>query len=94
LVYSLYTADQFNAERLAGRADVTSNPSAYSLFTGPQADVRLDGLVLPVSAPGTLSMKLQSSDNLSTWTDEVVVQNVQIDLSGPKKFFRFQAVVP
>jgi hypothetical protein len=94
LVYSLYTADQFNAERLAGRTDVTSNPLAYSLFTGPQADVRLDGLVLPVSAPGTLSMKLQSSDNLSTWTDEVVVQNVQIDLSGPKKFFRFQAVVP
>ena len=94
LLYSLYTANQFNAERLAGRADVTSNPSSYSLFTGPQADVRLDGLVLPVSAPGTLSMKLQSSDNLSSWTDEVVVPNVQINLSGPKKFFRFQAVVP
>jgi hypothetical protein len=39
-------------------------------------------------------MKLQSSDNLSSWTDEVVVPNVQINLSGPKKFFRFQAVGP
>lgn len=94
LLYSLYTADQFNAERLAGRTDVTSDPSAFGLFTGPQADVRIDGLVLPFEAPNTLTMKLQSSDNLSTWTDEAVVQNVQIDLSGPKKFFRFQAVAP
>ena len=92
LLYSLYTADQLNTERLAGRADVTSNPSAYSLFTGPQADVRLDGLVLPVSASGTLSMKLQSSDNLDIWTDVAVVPDVQINLSGPNRFFRFQAV--
>ena len=92
LLYSLYTADQLNTERLAGRNDVTSNPSAYSLFTGPQADVRLDGLVLPVSASGTLSMKLQSSDNLDIWTDVAVVPDVQINLSGPNRFFRFQAV--
>lgn len=45
-LYSLYMVDQFNAERLAGRADVT------------------------------------------------VVPNVQINLGGPKKFFRFQAVAP
>lgn len=43
---------------------------------------------------GTRSMKLQSSDNLGSWTDVAVVPDVQINLNGPKKFFRFQAVAP
>jgi hypothetical protein len=54
---------------------------------------RPDGLVLPASALGTRSMKLQSSDNLSGRTDESTMPNVQIDLSGAKKFLRCQAVV-
>lgn len=36
----------------------------------------------------TRSMKLQSSDNLSGRTDNSTMLNVQIDLSGAKKFLR------
>jgi phosphodiesterase/alkaline phosphatase D-like protein/2',3'-cyclic-nucleotide 2'-phosphodiesterase (5'-nucleotidase family) len=92
--YGLFTSAQLSAERLSGRADVTTNPSAYSLFTAPQADVRLDGLVLPLQTNNTLTMKLQSSDNLTSWTDLATVPSVTVNLVGPKKFFRFQAVPP
>jgi hypothetical protein len=39
-------------------------------------------------------MKLQSSDNLTSWTDLATVPSVTVNLVGPKKFFRFQALPP
>lgn len=92
--YGLFTSAQLSAERLSGQVDVTSNPAAYSLFTAPQADVRLDGLVLPLQTNNVLTMKLQSSDDLASWSDLATVPGVTVNLVGPKKFFRFQAVPP
>jgi 2',3'-cyclic-nucleotide 2'-phosphodiesterase (5'-nucleotidase family) len=72
-----------------GIATVQSNPRAYGLFTAP--GIRLDASFLEFTADATATMKLQSSDDLETWTDEATVENVEIDLSGGKRFFRFQA---
>jgi len=92
--YGLFTSADVSASRLLGQTDVTSNPSNYSLYTAPTADVRLDGLVLGLETNNVVTMKLQSSDNLTSWTDISTVPNVNVNVSGSKKFFRFQAVLP
>jgi 2',3'-cyclic-nucleotide 2'-phosphodiesterase (5'-nucleotidase family) len=75
--------------RTYGQADVTGNPNAYGLYNAPS--LRLDNAIMEFAVDSTATMTLQSSGNLTDWNDEVVVPNVQIDLSGNKRFFRFQA---
>jgi 2',3'-cyclic-nucleotide 2'-phosphodiesterase (5'-nucleotidase family) len=78
--------------RQSGRDDVTLSPGDFGLYTAPS--LRLDGAVLEFSTNATATMKLQSSGNLTDWVDEAVVEDVEIDLSGDKRFFRFQATQP
>ena len=77
------------AGRIAGRNDVIAAPGNYDLYEAQS--LRLDNQVLEFGANGNATMTLQSSGNLVDWEDEAVVPNVQIDLSGDKRFFRFKA---
>jgi hypothetical protein len=68
------TSTQVNAAlagiRTAGRADVTSNPSAFSLYTASSIqDLRGTGNLLIQASGGnvTLSLPLEKSDDLGDW---------------------------
>ncbi len=87
----MFTPAQIAENRLAGRREVIGDPTAYGLFTAPRADLRLDGLVLPISTNALVNFKLQSSDDLKRWVDTVVITNVPVDLTMPTRFFRFRA---
>ena len=89
--FNLFTPAQIAENRLAGRREVIGDPTAYGLFTAPRADLRLDGLVLPISTNALVNFKLQSSDDLKRWVDTVVITNVPVDLTVPTRFFRFRA---
>lgn len=89
--FSLFTSLQLDGARQAGRTDVLTAPASYGLYTAPRADIRIDGMVLPFTTNATVTFKLQSSDDLSTWIDTAVVPNVSVDLTTPAKYFRFRA---
>jgi 2',3'-cyclic-nucleotide 2'-phosphodiesterase (5'-nucleotidase family) len=89
--FNLFTPAQIAENRLAGRREVIGDPTAYGLFNAPRADLRLDGLVLPISTNAPVNFRLQSSDDLKRWVDTVVVTNVPVDLTVPTRFFRFRA---
>ncbi len=74
---------------LVGQQQVTSDPAAFGLF--PARGIKLDDVFLEFTENATLDMIFQSSGDLETWTDEAVVPDVTIDLSGNKRFFRFKA---
>ena len=61
------------------------------MFGSPRADFRLDGLILPLVSNAVVTLKLQSSDDMDVWVDTVIVPDVEVDLTAPTKFFRFQA---
>jgi hypothetical protein len=89
--FNLFTPAQIAENRLAGRREVIGDPTAYGLFSAPRADLRLDGLILPISTNAPVNFRLQSSDDLKRWVDTVVVTNVPVDLTVPTRFFRFRA---
>lgn len=89
--FNLFTAGEIDTARLLGRNEVVTNPAPFGLFGSPRANFRLDGLVLPLVGNAVVTLKLQSSDDLEVWADTVVVPNVQVDLTAPTKYFRFQA---
>jgi 2',3'-cyclic-nucleotide 2'-phosphodiesterase (5'-nucleotidase family) len=80
------------ATRTAGQTDVTSAPGDFNLYTAPS--LRLDNAIMEFTADSTATMTLQSSGNMVDWVDEAIVPDVEIDLSGDKRFFRFQASQP
>jgi hypothetical protein len=89
--FNLFTSDDITSARLLGRNDVVTNPVPFGLFASPRADFRLDGLILPLSSNAVVTLKLQSSDDMETWSDTAVVPNVEVNLTTPLKFYRFQA---
>ncbi len=80
------------ANRNLGRNDVINNPSGYNLFSAPS--FRIDGSVFEATASATFEFTLQSSSDLLLWENEAKVRGVQVDLSTPKRFFRFTASTP
>lgn len=89
--FNLFTAGDITSARLLGRNDVVTNPVPFGLFASPRADFRLDGLILPLSSNAVVTLKLQASDDMETWTDTAVVPNVEVNLTAPLRFYRFQA---
>ena len=82
-------ASAVGTTRAAGQNDVLSAPGDFDLFTAPS--LRLDNSILEFSANATATMTLQSSGDMLDWVDEAIVPDVEIDLSGNQRFFRFQA---
>lgn len=88
---TLKTTAQFDANFTAGQTSVTSNPSAFSLYTASSIqDLRGTGMMIGPFTPGgpaTLSLPLFSSTDLITWTPE---GNATRTLTTPvgKNFYR------
>jgi hypothetical protein len=74
---------------LVGRALILADPGTFGLSAAP--GVRLDDTFVEFSENATLDFTLQSSGDLDVWTDEATVQDVTIDISGDKRFFRLKA---
>ena len=69
---TLKTTAQFNANYTAGQTSVTSNPSAFSLYTAATIlDVRSVGQVVVAAPAGpgnvTLTLPVEKSTGLTTW---------------------------
>lgn len=69
---TLKTTAQFNANFTAGQTSVTSNPSAFSLYTATSIlDVRSVGQVVVAAPPGpgnvTLTLPVEKSTGLTSW---------------------------
>lgn len=88
-ILSSSMADAISDTKDRGVDTVLAAPRLFGLFTAP--GIRLDEAFLEFTAEATTTMKLQSSGDLENWVDEAVVDNVEIDLSGGRRFFRFQA---
>ena len=91
----LYLANQVQSSRTAGRADVTSTPNVYGLYTTSQIhNLGLGGIVLDRDTNNSLVLTYQvlQSDDLQNWTP---YQNVSLPISNApsnKMFLRVQAV--
>ena len=88
---SLKTTAEFNSNFTAGQTSVTSNPSAFSLYTASSIqDLRGTGMMIGPVTPGgnaTLTLPLFSSPDLTTWTP---AGNATATVATPpgKQFFR------
>ena len=75
--------------RQEGNQEILANPAAFNLF--PAQGLRIDGQFVEFGENARIDFRLQSSDDLADWADEALVPDVEVDLSGPRKFFRFSA---
>jgi hypothetical protein len=95
--YNLYTATDLANNRTAGRADVTSNPTNYGLFT-PQmiADMNLGGVMLQKTGHNAVvNLQLQTTPDLSTsFIDHGQPVEIEVNLPGDKHFLRIRALGP
>ena len=83
--------------RTAGRADVTSNPTNYGLYT-PQmvADLNLGGVMMQKSGSNAVvNLQLQTAPDLSTsFTNHGDPVGFEVNLPGNKHFLRIRALGP
>ena len=87
---SLKTGAQFDANRSAGQSDVTSNPSAYGLYTPSSIlDLRTQGqlMVQAGASKVNLSLPVQKSGDLGTWQNAGNLQ-LELDKTSGKEFYR------
>ncbi len=95
--YNLFTAANLTNSRAAGRADVTSNPTNYGLYT-PQmiTDLNLGGVILQKNGNNAVvSLQLQTTPDLSmSFTNHAAPIDIPIDLPGNKHFLRIRALGP
>ena len=91
----LYLANQVQSSRTAGRADVTSTPNVYGLYTTSQIhNLGLGGIVLDRNSNNemVLHYQIMQSTDLQNWTPyqsyDLPITNVPND----KMFLRVQAV--
>jgi len=94
---SFYTEARLQANRLAGQADVVSNPENYGLYT-PQmiTDLNLGGVMLQKSGSTvTVNLQLEATTSLSmSFTNFGNPLQFPIDLPGDKHFLRIRALGP
>ena len=92
VLQTLKTTAQFDANRTAGQNDVTSNPSAYSLYTPSSIqDLRTVGqaIVQAGASKVNLSLPVQKSTGLNTW-EAAGSLSLEIDKVSNKEFYRIQ----
>jgi hypothetical protein len=89
---TLKTTAQFNANFTAGQTSVTSNPSAFSLYTAASIlDVRSVGQVVVAAPAGpgnvTLTLPVEKSTGLTTW-EAAGNLTLSIPKTANKEFYR------
>jgi predicted lipoprotein with Yx(FWY)xxD motif len=102
--YSLYTASQYQANRITGvaegKAEVTSNPTVYSLFTESSImDMNMGGLMLKKGANADaldLELTIETKDNLATSGWQVAERiSRTVSMAGvQRQFLRVRADAP
>jgi len=96
-VYGLYDLSAYQANRLAGRSDVTSNPTSYGLYTDASImDLNLGGIILEKSGSNAvLNLQLQTATNIAQgFTNHLTNVVVPVNLPGDRHFLRVRALGP
>lgn len=88
---ALYTQTQMNTNRVAGQADVTSNPAAYSLYSLSQLQALNVGTPLIVKDTATgkwkLTVALQKSTDLTNYSAFAFIPSeTSVNASGQVEF--------
>lgn len=91
----LYTKDQYDANRAAGRSDVLSNPGSYGLFTSNSImDLRMGGLMIQKQGSNaTVVFQPQTTMDLMSqpFVDHGIPITNTIPMPGNRGFIRIQA---
>jgi hypothetical protein len=92
---NLYTRDQYDDNRLAGRADVISDPASYDLYSSASImDLRMGGaMVQKHGNSATIVFQPQTTMDLATqpFTNNGTPVTNTIPMPGSKGFLRIQA---
>lgn len=91
----LYLANQVQSSRTAGRADVTSTPNVYGLYTASQIhNLGLGGIVLDRNSNNemVLNYQIMQSTDLQNWTPYQSYDLPITNAPSDKMFLRVQAV--
>ena len=94
---NLFTGTQYTNNRLAGRADVVSDPTGYGLYTPSSImDLNLGGVMLQKDGTdATVSLEVQSTADLSQgFTNQPTNISFPVNLPGNKHFLRIRALGP
>ena len=95
--YNLYTGSDLTNSRSAGRAEVTSNPVNYGLYT-PQSiiDLNLGGIMMQKwGSNAIVSLQMQIATDLAqSFTNYGSPVEIPIELPGNKHFLRIRALGP
>jgi hypothetical protein len=92
--FGLVSVADYNASRDLGRADVTSNPMSYGLYTSNSImDLRMGGLMLQKQGTNTVvTFQTQTTTNLTqTFTNNGPPITNHILMPGDKGFIRIRA---
>lgn len=95
--YGLYGPADYQANRLAGQKDVTTNPSAYGLFTTDSImDLNLGGVMISKNEAGTsVQLQVTTTTNLMQgFTNTLTNIAFPVFLPGGKHFLRIRALGP
>ena len=102
--YNLYSSTQYQANRITGvaegKAEVTSNPTAYSLFTESSImDMNLGSLMLKKRADANaldLELTIETKDNLTTdgWQVAERITRLVSMVGVQRQFLRVRADAP
>jgi hypothetical protein len=87
-VPGLYNQSQYDANRVAGRTEVTSFPASYNLYSADQIqNMAIGDLVLTRDSDGkfTLEYNIEQSEDLQNWS--VYSSNTQVVRLPPNKAF-------
>ena len=97
--YNLYDSTQYEANRIIGvaegKAEVTSNPASYNLFTPDSImDLRMGGMMIQKQGGNAIvSFQPQTTTDLATqpFADNGPAITSEIPMPGDKGFLRIQA---
>lgn len=95
--YGLYGLADYEANRLAGRADVISDPANFALYTASSImDLNLGGVMLQKDGTNaTVHLEVQSTTDLSQgFTNHPTNISFPVSLPGNKHFLRIRALGP
>ena len=95
--YNLYTSMDLANSRTAGRADVTSNPTTYGLYTPHMiTELNLGGVMLQKTGSNVVvNLQLQATPDLSTaFTNHGAPVPIEVRLPGNEHFLRVRALGP
>ena len=95
--YGLFSHADYEANRLAGRTDVTTNAAAYGLYTTNSImDLNLGGVMMTKDASGTsVELLVTTTTNLSQgFTNTLTNISFPVFLPGDKHFLRVRALGP